>query len=234
MSEAKPRGYLEQSSDLTNALILVVPVLVLYEVGLLLTNFQALNGVDFATVLLLHHTGFKGLLAFNLALLVGLGIAAAMRKREKAFRPDIVPLLVAESTLYALSLGVLINLILGKLTLGPPPSLPPVTGFFASLGAGVNEELFFRLGLLQLLAWVLARGKKDRPAATAIAAILSSLAFSAAHYAAEPFQLHSFLYRFLAGLIFAAIFLGRGFAVAVYTHAIYDIYVLVVLALISR
>ena len=235
MTESKPRGYLEQSRDMTNALILVVPLLALYELGLLLTNFQALNGVDFATIFILSHAGWKGLLVFNLGLLLAITVAAGARQREKAFTTGIVPLLLVESTFYALSLGVLINLILGRLPLGPSGEMGPLTGFFASLGAGVNEELFFRLGLLQVLAWVLARGKKDRPAATAVAAILSSLAFSAAHYMGpEPFRVYSFLYRFLAGLIFAAIFLGRGFAVAVYTHAIYDIYVLVVLALIPR
>lgn len=228
---AKPRGYLDQSSDLTNSLILVVPLLVLYEVGLVVTGFRALNGVDFATLLILKHAGGKGLLAFNLALLLGIGIAAAVRRKERSFRADMVPLLLLESTFYALSLGVLINLILGKLPLGPPAAMTPFEGFFASLGAGVNEELFFRMGLLQALAWILARGKKDRPVATAIAAILSSLAFSAAHFEFVPYV---FLYRFLAGLIFSAIFLGRGFAVAVYAHAIYDIYVLVVLALIPH
>jgi hypothetical protein len=229
---SKPRGYLDQSRDLTNSLILVVPLLVLYEVGLVVTGFRALNGVDFATLFILQHAGGKGLLAFNLALLLGITIAAIVRRRERALRPDMVPILLVESTFYALSLGVLINLILGKLPLDTAPRpMTPFEGFFASLGAGVNEELFFRAGLLQLLAWVLAKGKKDRPVATAIAAILSSLAFSAAHMEFAP---HVFLYRFLAGLIFSAIFLGRGFAVAVYTHAIYDIYVLVVLALISH
>ncbi|MEZ0229127.1 MAG: CPBP family intramembrane glutamic endopeptidase, partial [Planctomycetota bacterium] len=231
-SSSKPRGYLDQSADLTNSLILVVPLLVLYEIGLVVTGFRALNGVDFATVFILQRAGGKGLLAFNLVLLVGILAAATLRKREKAFRPDIVPFLLVESTFYALSLGVLINLVLHKVPgLGPPAQMSPVDGFFASLGAGVNEELFFRLGLLQLLAWVLARGKKDRPVATAVAAILSSLAFSAAHMEFVPYV---FLYRFLAGLIFSAIFLGRGFAVAVYTHAIYDIYVLVVLALVPH
>jgi hypothetical protein len=32
----------------------------------------------------------------------------------------------------------------------------------------------------------------------------------------------------LCGLVFATIFQTRGFAVAVYTHALYDIYVLIV------
>ena len=37
-----------------------------------------------------------------------------------------------------------------------------------------------------------------------------------------------FVYRLLCGLFFALLFQLRGFAVAVYTHALYDIYVLMV------
>ena len=57
-----------------------------------------------------------------------------------------------------------------------------------------------------------------------------ALLFSLAHYVGpggDTFAIHSFLFRFLAGALFGIIFLGRGLAVAVYTHAIYDIYVLV-------
>jgi hypothetical protein len=44
----------------------------------------------------------------------------------------------------------------------------------------------------------------------------------------EPWKLGVFVYRFLCGLFFATLFQTRGFAVAVYTHALYDIYVLLV------
>ena len=58
------------------------------------------------------------------------------------------------------------------------------------------------------------------------AAFVSSLIFSAVHYIgplADDFAIGSFVFRFLAGCYFAAIFRLRGFAVAVYAHAIYDI-----------
>jgi len=40
-------------------------------------------------------------------------------------------------------------------------------------------------------------------------------------------QVWVFTFRFLAGILFGLLFWFRGFAVAVYTHAIYDIVVLV-------
>jgi membrane protease YdiL (CAAX protease family) len=236
VSESRPRGYFDQSRDLTNSLILVAPILVFYEVGLLFTDFQGMNGVDFATILVLHYGSWKGLLAFNLAILVAIAFAAHARRREHSFSPGIAPLVIAESTVYALSLGSVIGFIMRKIpTLGPPEGMSPVAGVVASLGAGVNEELFFRLGLLQMIAWTLEdRAGTKKGWATGVAVVVSSILFSAAHYlGSEHFEVHTFVYRFLAGTIFAGLFLSRGLAVAVYTHAIYDIHVLVVLPLLG-
>ncbi len=234
MSEAKPRGYFEQSSDLTNSLILVAPLVLLYELGLIITNFQSLNGVDFGTILVLRYGGFRGLIGFNLAILLGMSLAALLRRRERSFRAEIVPLVLIESTFYAFVAGIAVSVIVDALPLGPPADFTPLQGFFASLGAGVNEELFFRVGLYQTLVLVLARGKKDRQAACLIAAVLSSVVFSGAHYlGGEKFAVASFLDRFLFGLLFCGLFEWRGFAITVYTHAIFDIYVLVVLPLLK-
>jgi hypothetical protein len=236
VSEKKPRGYLDQSRNLTNALILIAPLLVLYEVGLLLTNFQALNGVDFATIIVFHFGGAEGLLVFNLLVLIGIGIAAHLRGKERSLSADIVPFMLVESTIYAFSLGIVISKIMGHLPLGGKEGMNPLTAMVASLGAGVNEELFFRLGLVAFPTWAICGSgpeAKNKPLVQAIAVLVSSLLFSGAHYIGprgDPFEIHSFVFRFLAGAIFALIFLVRGLAVSVYTHAIYDIYVLVVLA----
>ena len=69
----------------------------------------------------------------------------------------------------------------------------------------------------ETLTWV---ARKTQHAAAAL--------FSAAHHVvgAEPWHIGAFVYRFLCGLIFATLFQVRGFAVAVYTHALYDVFVL--------
>ena len=62
------------------------------------------------------------------------------------------------------------------------------------------------------------------------AAVASSLLFSAVHYVgpyADAWTPFSFAFRFLAGMVFAALYAVRSFAVAVYTHALYDVLVLV-------
>jgi len=62
---------------------------------------------------------------------------------------------------------------------------------------------------------------------------LSALLFSAVHYIGsmgDAFTLGSFLYRFLFGLILNGIYVWRGFGVAAWTHAIYDIMVIAFLS----
>ena len=65
-----------------------------------------------------------------------------------------------------------------------------------------------------------------RPLAIIFAVVTSSLLFSLAHFMAEDPNWYRFAYRAAAGLVFAIVFLTRGFAVAAYTHTMYDIWVL--------
>ena len=61
-----------------------------------------------------------------------------------------------------------------------------------------------------------------------IAGLVSSLLFSAAHHMGalgEPWSTNVFVYRTIAGAVFATIFYYRSLAHAVYTHAFYDVYV---------
>ena len=78
------------------------------------------------------------------------------------------------------------------------------------------------------LAWLLA-GITGKKRAWIFALVISSVVFSLAHHvgpAGEAFTFGAFVYRTLAGATFAIIYHVRGFAVAVWTHFLYDVYVL--------
>jgi hypothetical protein len=235
-----PRGYFDQSRDLMNSLVLVLPLLLIYQAGLFTTQGQTLNGADFVTVFILRRWDFKGLLIFNFIIIIAGAIAAGVMHRKRRFEPSIAVPIAIESTVYAVLLGVVISQTLAQLGVHPPRAqciapwlatgqagaLPSVC---MALGAGVNEELVFRLGMVPLFAAIAGKGM-PRAQALLVAVIASSAIFSAAHYLGpEDFLVYTFLYRFLAGVIFCVIFAARGFAVAVYTHAIYDVLVMVVL-----
>ena len=63
-------------------------------------------------------------------------------------------------------------------------------------------------------------------AATAIAVLVSSLAFALYHHLGaygEPLVAGRFVFRLLAGTILGVLFATRGLAVVVYMHVFYDV-----------
>ena len=108
---------------------------------------------------------------------------------------------------------------------GPVHPGPPLIGF---LGAGVYEEALFRLALVPLFYVVLRGLQTPQVLASALAVTASALLFSLAHHAGTPgetFTWFAFIFRWLAGVYFAWVFVVRGFGVAVGTHTAYDVLV---------
>src|SRR5262249_23076199 len=101
------------------------------------------------------------------------------------------------------------------------------------VGAGIYEEVVFRLILLGGIRGLLSVVGLSRFVAVSVAMIASALIFAVAHHIGpygEPFERRLFLYRLLAGLYFALVFQTRGFGVSVGTHACYDVMVGITLA----
>lgn len=107
-------------------------------------------------------------------------------------------------------------------------------GAIMSLGAGFYEELVFRVGLYgagaTLLLFLFNVSSLTSRLFSRIAwAVLCACIFSGWHYVGElgeSFDLMTFIFRAVCGLVFTLIYHFRGFAPAVWTHALYDIWVL--------
>lgn len=167
-----------------------------------------------------------------------LGLLFYLRRTQHFELRQFLPVIL-ESGVYALTMGTLIIFLMVQLLEIDPrlaAGASPLrnAGLFdrlvLSVGAGVHEELVFRLGILSALTAAF-RGLLGvrRWLAVCLAITFSSLLFSAAHHVGplgETLRLGVFVYRTLAGVVFALLFHFRGFAIAVYTHALYDIYVL--------
>lgn len=225
--------------NLLTSLILVFPLFLIYQVGVLFT-MPMLNGADFVTTFLFASLGLtlKGYLLFLAAVVGVFALALALLKRKQHFNGKVLLPVLLESTIYALTMGSLIVLLMTRV-LGFSPSLAVglpeqglLTRLVMSLGAGVYEETVFRLGLLggSIAAFEKLIGM-SRWAAVLGAFIFSSAVFSFVHYlppTGDVFTFGSFTFRVLAGIVFGVLFKLRGLAVAVYTHAFYDIFVLVI------
>lgn len=175
--------------------------------------------------------GYSGTIVMG-ALLIVLGgiVFFTSRHRPLGLRAVHLPLFVAESTVYAVVVALLVSTVVGlamMATIGPLQSdYGLLTDIGLSIGAGLYEELLFRVILVGGLFWGISKVTKTRRSAYIYAAVIGALAFSAVHYIGslgDVFTLSSFSFRFLFGLALNAIFLLRGFAVAAWTHAIYDI-----------
>ena len=81
--------------------------------------------------------------------------------------------------------------------------------------------------LLSLLAWLFRRGGASPQMSMVLAIAISSLLFSAAHhvgpYGEWPIRWPHFVFRTLAGVFFALVYVYRGFGIAAGSHAAYDI-----------
>ena len=104
------------------------------------------------------------------------------------------------------------------------------TRLMVSLGAGLYEELVFRVFLVSGIVLLVTRVFRwERRTAIAVGVIAGAFIFSAFHYIGpygDAFQLQSFVFRMVAGLFFSGLYVTRGFGITAWTHALYDVFVL--------
>ncbi len=189
--------------------------------------------------------GGRGSLAFfaTIAAACVFLVVRDIRMNRGPLSPRIFALMLGESAVLGLLLGVVVGSLTQRLlgmsivaqdAASPLASLGAGTRLMLALGAGLYEELLFRVllvgGLAAGLRWLLGG---QRVAAGITAALIGALIFSAFHYIGDygdTLELASFTYRAIAGLVFSALYLTRGFGVTAWTHALYDVYVMVVWA----
>ncbi|HEU0015175.1 MAG TPA: CPBP family glutamic-type intramembrane protease [Longimicrobium sp.] len=234
------RRYFEVTRTHTYSLLFALPLLVAYEAGaLLISGRQAglRNGADVLLRTLLAAGGVSGTLGFTALLIVCAAVLIGLERRRKrvAVEGRLFGLMLAESAGYALVFGGIIALATHILLGGWVPlqagagigGMPLLDGIVLSLGAGIYEELLFRVLLTGGLFALLRAMELQRTRAAVLAAVVSAFIFSAFHYVgayAYPFELSTFTFRFLAGLAFSGLFIVRGFGIAAWTHALYDVF----------
>lgn len=236
------KSYFELTRTLTYSLLFAAPLLLLYELGALLLagmDPAALrNGADVLLRSLLAAGGMQGTAALT-GLLIAIAIMLiVIERRRKRVPLRVTPFLgmAAESMVYAVLFGSVIGTmtswLLGAggmrlaMAQGPLTSLGLHEGIVLSLGAGLYEELVFRVLLVGGLWAVFRSSGLTRRRAGIFSALLAAIIFSAFHYIGpygDQWALASFTFRFLAGLAFSVLFLVRGFGITAWTHALYDV-----------
>ena len=164
----------------------------------------------------------------------------ALLRRRQRFDPRLIVPVFVESAIYALTMGSLIVFVMTRvlhvsprLAAAASPSQGLGTRFVMSLGAGVWEETVFRLGIMTGVGAAAGDGCSAsaagwRSRSRCWCRRCCSRRCTTSRPTATRCTLGVFVFRVLAGCFFGLIYWFRGFAIAVYTHALYDVYVLLV------
>jgi hypothetical protein len=243
-------SYWEASRAHRYSLLFALPLLLLYEaLAALLAGDPSVDGVRNGADVLIKSlfvavAGHRGPLLF-MAVVIGVSVWLVwrdLRARGGRLEAWIFGGMVVESLALSLVFGLVVGTLtirilgpLGALAIGAGQELATMSWaarLMLSIGAGLYEELLFRVVIVSAIAngARLAFGWR-RAGAGVIATILGALIFSAFHYIGrygDPFELQSFTFRAIAGLMFSALYLTRGFGITAWTHAMYDVFVLMV------
>jgi hypothetical protein len=118
-------------------------------------------------------------------------------------------------------------------TSGGGPAIRLLANIVTSIGAGIYEELIFRLILICVLMALFQNILRFNHKNSILLSVLISAALFSAHhhidffsgqlYQRAPFNWPEFGFRTIAGIYFALLFAIRGFGITAGTHAFYDI-----------
>lgn len=280
---AQPQDYWGETRQPVYSAALVLPFLLVYELGLVFLRSDVINGGDAILLTLggsmMRLLGLHASFASVLVLAVVFVVAQVRRKGSWALRPPLLATLLFESLLYAVLLFLVLGYFVqylprdrraaraphgapcacappsraagpaprpeqlpgptalerdvrqdgwhGPVPMGRAASRPGLRDFILYCGAGVYEELVFRVILLGLLMLVFTKLLHLEHAHAAVWAVIAgALIFSAFHHIGnDDFRIGVFLQRVFAGLYFAAVYFNRSFGVAAASHALYDILV---------
>jgi hypothetical protein len=228
-------AYWQASRSPRYSLLFALPLLVFYQILAAAVPAGPQGGVRNGADVMLQAVfiwlaGSWGPRLFMACLIIG-GlwlVAKDVRSHPGRLRAAVFGTMVAESIGLALVFGFVVGGLTAAL-LGEPPPLAFGRGtvLMLSLGAGIYEELLFRVVLVSLFAWVARRVFGFRPLiAGTSASIAGALVFSAFHYMGpygDAWEVYSFVFRTIAGLFFSALYLTRGFGITAWTHALYDV-----------
>jgi hypothetical protein len=215
-------------------LALTLPIFLAYHLGVVFLNIR--NASDVVTGVMMQLA--EGNKTVYLLITLGIGVVFAtvfgILGRGHAFKLTKFVQIAIEGVTYAFLMRLAGSFVVGQMFAGKI-SIHGFPGFIMSLGAGFYEELTYRFLLFGVGSYVLrtllfARGTLRGSIMSWGWAVVAAGMFSAMHYIGpmgDPFELKSFVFRWVLGMTLTLIFVFRGFAAAVWAHAFYDVWVMV-------
>jgi membrane protease YdiL (CAAX protease family) len=213
-----PKDYWTRSQlPLASLAFLIVPIII-YELG---TRFTRQEIIAFNLLQDFFH--LFGATGRSLPAMAVVGILLTWHiARNDPWRVDlkVLAFMAVESIAWAIPLMLIGKVLYDHLALSGFG-----TSCVLSIGAGIYEELVFRLIAFTALHFLLRDWLKIENTYAYLAMVLiSAICFSLYHYLGpEQFHWRTFVFRAVAGIYFGGLFLWRGFGVTCGSHVIYDI-----------
>lgn len=240
------KGYAHRVHQPLQCLVFIAPLLLFYQIASVVHPVPHQGGSFHvvAFVLMLKFFAFFGAagnvlpLAAVVAILLFWHLA---RKDPWDFDPKLYVGMAGESVLWGIpffiiGLAVARHVItqtafgaemLLPLAAGGASGFPWQTEVVLSVGAGIYEELLFRLIAITTLNIILVDIFEMKIQwAIPVIVLVSATLFSAYHYlGTETFHAGTFSFRLALGVYLAGIYVYRGFGIAVGAHTVYDLFV---------
>ena len=240
-SRALPNSYLRRSEMPLASLIFLLPFIIFYEIGTRQFAFDAAHQTEQRIIAFnlmqefFNWFGATGRYMPPAAVIVILLSVHIARNDPWTVRPTTLAGMAVEGAAWGLPLLVFGTLAARWLAQHLP--LMAMAGgaggdwrtlVVLSFGAGIYEEMVFRLVALTVLHMLFIDVLRMRKSAGyLLMVVISSLAFAFYHYlGSEAFSWRSLVFRTGAGVYFAVLFLTRGFGVTAFSHSCYDIFVI--------
>ena len=221
-----------------------IPLLIIYQIMAFYLTKSFLNeNRSVAETWLLGLFSIFGTIGFIFLGLIAAGLIFYFYKQKKIknipFIKSFYILMIIESIVYSFFFGAIVIKILKlfqpQIILNINLTSDKLKSIMLSLGAGYFEELIFRVILYGGITFaVFFTAKKIKSDAKLkifkfftrfIVAIITATFFALSHHLfGEPFSNYAFLFRTISGLIFVILYELRGFGIAAYTHAFYDLW----------
>ncbi len=195
-------------------------------------NFEIRNGADVIIREFFTNFGEYAQILYVSTLLLIFFIIAFKNKDiilEETIQLKFLLLMILESIFWSVCMFILFKLLSTKL-LAVHGGNSVFEQFYLSIGAGIWEEILFRLILFSSVQFLFNNILNyNYYFSVTFSIIISSIIFSLFHYVGvygDTFTYSSFIYRTLAGGFLGTLYLIRGFGITVYTHILYDIILL--------
>lgn len=190
------------------------------------------NGAELLLLQELGRLGDRAHLFVSAGFALLIAFAARSLVKNKVPWSRVAAVIALEGLVYGVMLGPIASAMTSSAnrilsTAQEAPSM--LANIVGSIGAGIYEELVFRLGLMSVLVWIGMRAVRGwalpRWVAGVFAVVGSAIVFSWFHHlCGEPFDRGRFVFRTMAGVLLGLLMWARGYGVCVYTHTVYNIY----------